>query len=543
MTILLFFLTLGVSLFTQAQEVVPGEYVVLLKSNVQESNLLKKLEVESHQIGDLEIRLIRFPNANSNSRQVFLQQLMVLPEVELVEPNYVYNLEAEQSPPSSEELIANDPDLIKQWGLQNIGQPDGWGRPGRVGIDSGVVKGWAIQKGSRNIIVATIDSGVNYNHPDFQENIWINTAEQLGKAGVDDDNNGYVDDIHGYDFVNSDGDPMDDHGHGTHVASIIGSRGNNQLGMAGVNWEVSLMPIKFASKEGKGTLDLGIRSILYATKMGARIVNNSWGGKGYSEILTRVVEEANQKNILFIAAAGNSGWDNSDSPIYPASLKNENVISVAAFDQQGQLWTGSCYGSTTVHIGAPGVEVWGLWFDKYRPMTGTSMAAPHISGVAALILAQEPQLTVAELKDRILRTARPVANLRNKTITGATADAFLALTNQAPVQDMEDPYFWPNKKPISISTSHPYPDKVRQEWEIKIDGAQEISVYFENFELEHRQDRVDLFDKKGHRIYVLTGKTGKGWSPIIRGDYIKVVLVSDDFRNFYGFDLTQAAYR
>ncbi len=541
MAALISFLVLSLSIIANAQEAVPGEFVVLLKPSFQESKMIKQLEVDSQQIGELSIRLIRIPQSQWMYNQGVLNRLMSLPEVELLEPNYIYNLEAEPSP--SRDVISSDPDLTKQWGLQNTGQPDGWGRPGRVGIDSGVTKGWSIQKGSKNIIVATVDSGINYNHPDLQENIWINMAEQVGKPGVDDDNNGYVDDIHGYDFVNSDGDPMDDHGHGTHVASIIGSRGNNQLGMAGVSWEVSLMPLKFASKEGKGTLELGIRAIQYATKMGAHIINNSWGGQGYSEILTRVVEEANKKNILFVAAAGNSGWDNIENPIYPASLKNENVLSVAAFDQQGQLWNGSCYGESTVHIGAPGVEVWGLWLDKYRKMTGTSMAAPHVSGIAALIMAQEPLLTVKELKDRILKTARPVANLRGKTMTGATADAFLALSQQTPSKDNDDPYFWTNKKTLSISTSHPYENRVRQEWEVKIDGAKEIAVYFENFELEKRVDRVELFDNNGHRIYILTGKTGKGWSPIIRGDYIKVVLVTDDFRNFYGFDLTQVAYR
>jgi thermitase len=555
----LFISTLIITSIGVAQEFVPGEFVVLLKSHTSTSAFLNRYTVESYSAAGLPIRLVRIPEIQASNYSAIVNRLYLNPEVELVEPNYVYELfdrtmGAEPPvkgfsitepplPEKSAEIGANDPDLRKSWGLENVGQPDGWGRAGRAGVDNGVVRAWSLQQGSKDVVVAVIDSGLNYNHPDIQDNVWTNALEAAGQPGVDDDKNGFVDDIHGYDFVNADGDPLDDHGHGTHVASIIGAKGNNQMGMAGINWNVSLMPLKFATKEGRGSLELGIRAIQYATQMKARVINNSWGGRNYSEILSRVVEEANKQNILFVAAAGNSGWDNLDTPIFPASLKNDNVLSVAAFDQQGQLWNGSCYGETTVHLGAPGFDVWGLWNDKYRTATGTSMASPHVAGVAALVLAQEPHLTVAELKERLLRTAKSVPHLRGKTITGATVDAYYALTNQQAPLNTDDPEFWLSKQELKVSSEHPYPDKVRQEWEFKFEGAKEVSLFFENFDFEHRKDFVELYDKKGGRIYVLTGKTGKGWTPIVRGDLVKVVLISDDFRNNYGFDITRAAFR
>lgn len=549
------FLNVGVlllclfSLNAFSYEAVPGEYVLLLKANAKESLFLKTHRVHAYDAVGMPIRLIRVPESLGFSAQEALSFLNRLPEVELVEPNYIYQLETMEVPGAKNQAgkdqvaTPNDPEFAKQWALANTGQADGWGRAGRLGVDAGIVKGWALQTGRKEIVIAEIDSGVNYKHQELADNIWVNTLELNGQAGVDDDKNGFIDDVHGYDFVNNDGDPLDDHGHGTHVASVMAAKANNAYGTAGVAWNVSVMPIKFASKEGKGTHELGIRAIQYATQMGAHIINNSWGGRNHSEIMERVVEEANKKNILFVAAAGNSGWDNAEIPIYPASLKNENVVSVASYDQHGQMWSGSCFGATTVHLGAPGVDVAGLWGDSLRRMIGTSMAAPHVSGVAALVLSQEPHLTVRELKDRLLKSARPMAGLRDKTITGGTVDAYYALTNQLPPMDQDDPVHWKNKKTLNTSTSHPYPDKAKLVWEFSFPGAKEVSLFFQKFELEFKQDRVDLFDRQGNRLFVLHGKSGHGWSPIIPGDYVKVMLVSDEVNGLYGFDITEAAYR
>lgn len=528
--------------FTFAFDAVPGEYVVLLRPQAELGPVLKALAVDRLQIEERSIQLIKVPELTSLAVTPILDQLKHLPEVELIEPNYIYELQvADVSEPLA--ASANDPELLKSWGLLNQGQPDGWGRPGRPGFDVGAAKAWPQQTGSKDIVVAVIDSGLNLRHPEFEGNLWINEKESKGVPGVDDDQNGYVDDIHGYDFVNSDGDPMDDHGHGTHVTSIIGAKGDNQVGSAGVAWNLSLMPLKFATKEGKGNLELGLKAIQYATRMGARIINNSWGGQGPSEILTKVVEDANRRNVLFVAAAGNSGWDNAEKPIYPASLKNENVISVAAYDPHGQLWNGSCYGSSTVHLGAPGFDVWGLWGSQYRKATGTSMAAPHVSGVAALVLSQEPQLNVRELKQRLLETAKSIPPLEGKIMGAGSVDAFYAINRRIPPPSDANPNLWPNKKPLSISSAHPYVDNQEVEWEVKVEGAKEISLYFETFDLESRKDFVELHDQTGRKLFSLTGKTGQGWSPIVSGDRVRVVLKADPFRHGNGFDLTQVAYR
>jgi subtilisin family serine protease len=340
------------------------------------------------------------------------------PLIDYIQPNYKIFLET---------TIPNDPSVNQLWGLNNTGQTGG-----TPDADIDAPEAWDIQTGN-SVVVGVIDTGVDYTHPDLINNMWTNQAEFNGSSGVDDDGNGYVDDIHGYDFVNNDGDPFDDHGHGTHVSGTIAAEGNNGIGISGVSWSSEIMALKFLDAGGSGTTFGALQAIEYATMMGVQITNNSWGGGGYSQALSDAIAAAGAAGQLFIAAAGNSSNNNDVNSSYPASYDLDNIISVAATDHKDKLASFSNYGVTSVDLAAPGVDIYStIPGGGYASYSGTSMATPHVTGVASLIWAQDPTLTAQEVKERILATADPIAALQGKTLTGGRLNAYNALTNTEP---------------------------------------------------------------------------------------------------------------
>ncbi len=319
----------------------------------------------------------------------------------------------------SAQSTPNDPRYGDLYGLHNTGQSGG-----TVDSDIDAPEAWQVSTGSRDIIVGVVDTGIDYNHPDLAANMWVNPGEIAGN-GIDDDGNGFVDDVHGYDFANDDGDPFDDEGHGTHVAGTIGGVGNNGLGIAGVSWEVSLMGLKFLDANGSGSTSDAVQAINYATMMrnqysqNVRITNNSWGGGGSSNAMRQAIEAGSEADILFVAAAGNDGMDNDSNPQYPASYTNDAVISVAATNRNDSLAGFSNYGATSVDLAAPGVGIVSTVPDGgYSSFSGTSMASPHVAGAAALALAVDPTLTVSQLRTGLLGTVDAVGGLSGKTVTG-----------------------------------------------------------------------------------------------------------------------------
>ncbi|MCO8121989.1 S8 family serine peptidase [Stieleria sp. TO1_6] len=334
------------------------------------------------------------------------------------EPNYQVQLSA----------TASDPDYDRLWGLRNLGQTGG-----TPGIDIGVEQAWEVTTGSASTLIAVIDTGVDYRHPDLAANIWVNPGE-IADDGIDNDGNGFVDDLHGYDFAGNDGDPLDDHNHGTHVAGTIGAVANNGIGIAGVNWDVQIMAVKFLNSRGSGSIADAVSAIHYAVDNGATVSNHSWGfNGGYSQSLADAISYAQSAGHVVVAAAGNGGGDgigddNDQFPFYPSAFEHDNLLSVAATDHNDQLGSFSNYGHTQVDLGAPGVGIYSTTRNNtYSTFNGTSMATPHVTGAVALLQSQYPQWSYQEVRDRIFDTVDLVPALQGKTTTGGRLNAAAAV--------------------------------------------------------------------------------------------------------------------
>ena len=379
------------------------------------ASLLSTAEVNFEIVGGLGMKgqlLLRTAGVNEAVVQDWLESN---PSVAYFEPNLLL---------SSIAQIPNDASFSSLWGMHNTGQTGG-----TADADIDAPEAWEISTGSDQIVVAVIDTGVDYTHPDLVANMWANPGEIAGN-GIDDDGNGFVDDIHGYDFVNNDGNPMDDHSHGTHVAGTIAGAGNNGAGVAGVNWSSSIMALKFLSASGSGSIADAVEAVNYITMMkttygvNVRLSNNSWGGGGYSQSMYDAIAANNAADILFVAAAGNSSTNNDVTPHYPSNYDIDNVISVAATDHNDNLASFSCYGATTVDLAAPGVSIYStLPGGSYGSYSGTSMATPHVAGVAALAWSVNPGASALQIRDAIFQGTDTVASLSGDVATGGRLNA------------------------------------------------------------------------------------------------------------------------
>lgn len=345
-------------------------------------------------------------------------------QIELVQPNAKITTNA----------IPNDPSFPKLYALNNSGQTGG-----KFDADIDAPEAWDYTTGTGQTVVAVIDTGVDYNHDDLRANIWVNSGEIAGN-GLDDDGNGYIDDLHGYDFANNDSNPMDDNGHGTHVSGTIGAVGDNGLGVVGVNWHTKIMALKFLDESGSGYLSNAIRALDYAVANGARLSNNSWGGGGYEATLGMAIARASSVGHIFVAAAGNSASNNDVTASYPASYAYENVVAVAATDQNDNLASFSNYGASTVDIAAPGVSIYStLPGNSYGSYSGTSMATPQVAGALSLYLDANPSATASQAITALYQSADAILSLSNRVAGSRRLNIGNMLKGSAPTTNPTPP--------------------------------------------------------------------------------------------------------
>ncbi|MDD4835067.1 MAG: S8 family serine peptidase [Lutispora sp.] len=366
-----------------------------------------------------------------------IKSLMRSDLVEYAQPNYIYR----------PMIVPNDSHFNELWGLNNTGQKI-IGQAGAADVDINAPEAWDIIQGIGDIVVAVIDEGVYIDHPDLQSSIWVNTGE-IPDNGIDDDGNGYIDDVNGWDFYNNDKtvfDKLDGDTHGTHVTGIIAASADDK-GVLGVAPNVKIMPLKFLGSLGGSTSD-AIAAIKYAKDNGAHIVNCSWGGDPGDGEDIALKEAIEASGLLFAVAAGNEGNNNDNLPVYPASFDCENIIAVAAVDNKGNKPSFSNYGAASVDVVAPGWNILSTMYSVggteaitvtdavygYDYLNGTSMAAPHVSGIAALLLSKNPDLASSQIKAAIMSTVKPLGSLNGKTVTGGIADAYGALKAIAPAK-------------------------------------------------------------------------------------------------------------
>jgi subtilisin family serine protease len=396
---------------------------------------------------------------NGKSVHGMVEKYKNSPYVEYAEPNYKIYIDA---------TIPNEDDFSLLWGMHNTGQSGG-----TEDVDIDAPEAWDIETGNSNeVVIAVIDTGVDYNHVDLAANMWNNTGEIPGN-GIDDDGNGYIDDTRGWDFFSNDSNPFDESGHGTHCSGTIAAVGNNSIGVVGVSWNAKIMALRFLGPEGGYTSD-AVLAINYAIDNDADIMSNSWGGGGFSQALKDAISAANNAGILFIASAGNSYTNNDVSPHYPSSYDVPNVIAVAATDHNDDLayfpsWWGSNYGLTSVDLAAPGVSIYSTTpTDEYDTYSGTSMATPHVAGAAALIKAQYPELSSDGIKARLLGSVDPIPSLSGITVTGGRLNA-----NNSLVEDAVSP-----SAVIDLAADNPVLNSIDLTWTATGDDADSGTASF-----------------------------------------------------------------
>jgi thermitase len=466
-------------------------------------------------------------------------------QVDYAEPNYRVQGDA------SVDKISwpNDRLFFKQWALNNIGQNPPYGLPGSEGADLDAIRAWTVSKGSKDIVVAVIDTGIDYTHPDIKDNIWVNEKESEksgGIAGKDDDGDGYIDDVYGYDFSSSDRtdikwgapgdpDPMDENGHGTHCAGVIGAAPGNAQGVAGINWNVRIMPLRFLGTGGGGSVVDAVRAIYYAIKKNVNVISNSWGGGGDSKLLRDAIADAQKAGILFVVAAGNDGKNIDVDPTYPASIDRDskgrpitNILVVGASDNQDNPASFSNYGHEKVHVFAPGVQIVSTYPVKlaednkpYAIMSGTSMATPYVAGLAALMMAANPSLRKNPelVKQLITSSADFKESLLGKASSSGRINAYRAVTAKATATPQDK---WTSKSnPIAERAYHQELVDIRRP--IQIPGAKAIRVHFDFIQIQPPYDSIYIYDKHFRLISRIEEPESRDyWSAVVPGDTVHV---------------------
>jgi subtilisin family serine protease len=419
---------------------VEGEVLVKFKEGVTEGQRGQyHREADAEPLSEIRaLGVHRVRSKKGETTEALIERYKKNPFVEYAEPNALIEIQQAVNLPNDPYISLDTtlPDANKLWGMYNTGQSSGLSD-----ADIDAPEAWSIQTGTGVVVVVT-DSGVDDTHADLTPNMWTNTGETAGN-GIDDDGNGYVDDVKGWNFVEGNNNPMDLHGHGTHVAGTIAAVGNNATGVVGVAWKGKIMPLRILYVDPVtgyplGTADGAANAISYAANNGAKVINASWKLSAASATVQAAIGLANTKGVLFVVAAGNDAGNNDTTPVYPCSYTDINIVCVAATTRTDTLATFSNFGATSVDIGAPGVDIWSTALkvgapccsdiSGYKRLQGTSMAAPHVSGAAVVLFSHNPTVTLANLKTALL-TGDSIPGLSGKSITGMRLNLYRALTS------------------------------------------------------------------------------------------------------------------
>ncbi len=420
---------------------VAGELIVRFEPGLGQAarrRILSRHEAApKHRLRAPGLELVRLDEASLTAVAAELERE---PGVLDAQPNYLYRVSATPDDVLFDEL----------WGLHAAND-----------ADMDLPEAWDVTTGSASVTVAVIDTGVTYTHPDLAGNIWSNSGETAD--GLDNDANGHADDVRGWDFVEDDAMPDDPHGHGTHVAGTVGAEGNNGVGVTGVNWDVGVMPLRAGDVNGLFTDQTIADAVSYACSEGADIVNGSFAGPGYSLVIASAISSC--PGTLFVFAAGNGGGDgvgdniDASPPTYPCAFPHANVVCVAASTEADDIASFSNYGPVSVDVAAPGTAILStINTGNYDAYSGTSMASPHVAGVAALLLARRPAATPAQVKDSLMRTVDLLPAFSGKIATQGRVNANRVLNDpflDPPPQPPPPPDTVPPSNPSPVSTSHP----------------------------------------------------------------------------------------
>lgn len=510
---------------------VPNEFMVKGDKGVVEAELKSmgvKYQITSY-FPRLNLHHVRY-EGNKSYTDVASR---IAPQVQLIEQNSKVSINAVESKMEWPE----DKFYFYQWAMNNIGQSAPGSLPGEYDADTKVLQ--ALKKYGAGLqedtIIAVIDTGVNYKHDDLNKNMWVNAKESAkgqGVAGRDDDENGYCDDVHGYDFTRAgrtkphcgqigDEDPMDEMGHGTHCAGSIAAVANNGIGIAGMNPRAKIMALRAFDNFGGNNYDIQ-RAIGYAMENGANIISASYGGSEESPITKDLIRDAGEKGILFVAAAGNDGqnMEIKDNRKYPAAYQLPSLLTVAASDNMDNSATFTNYGANFVDVYAPGVSILSLYVGQdYVPMDGTSMATPIVAGIASLLMSVYPELKKdpVRVKEIIMATVDRRPAMYGKVKSNGRVNALAALDRaQSAIQ--VPPIVW-QEEAVSVSQTGFNTELVDIRKKVVKQGAKAIRVHFDFLEIDRSFDSVYIYDKNLKLVTELTNGSSRDlWSPVIVGD-------------------------
>ena len=532
---------LGQMAHAQLAQQVDGEFIVKLRDNRRVFSSASFIQIKKFTLGQDSYALVRTNTVTDETEA--LNALLQLSGVEAAEVN---QLVTAALPAPSVNLIENNYFNV-QWGLANLGvnEPDLRGQPnqepGWIGADINAVAAWQVSRGSQQVKIAVLDTGVDYTHSELSSNIWTNTQE-IAANGIDDDQNGFIDDVHGWNAVENNGDPMDQLGQGTHIAGIIGAL-HNETGVSGVMGEVSLVPVKIISNQGTLTIADALVGLDYAIRQNVDVIQFSGRFTQPSTALNSLIQLAAAKKIAVTMGAGDSGLNTDEASGYPSALGNRNLYIFTAMSHQDTLADFANFGRSSVFMAAPGQNIISTApRNNFAVRSGSTMAAAHAAGTIGLYIAQSGRQTPFQLYSRLFATSVPGSSYELSVGSSSKLDAYNLLADIRPAHPVPPEnngvYY---RLPSIIESAHPYANYSQIQHEIHIPGALGIRVIIKSMDIELRYDWLRLHDSNNVMVQSLEGVANNFVSNEVLGDRVKISFYSDSSQTKWGYRI-EAVY-